>query len=70
MSNDDVKKLRTGRPSIDSEAITVRMTREQIEALDDWRRVQSDLPGRPEAIRRLIALGLVAVVNKVDVKPE
>jgi hypothetical protein len=26
--------------------------------LDDWRRKQEDLPGRPEAIRRLVELGL------------
>jgi hypothetical protein len=26
--------------------------------LDDWRRKQDDLPGRPEAIRRLVELGL------------
>jgi hypothetical protein len=27
---------------------------------DDWRRQQEDLPGRPEAIRRLVELGLKA----------
>jgi hypothetical protein len=27
-------------------------------ALDDWRRKQEDLPGRPEAIRRLVEIGL------------
>jgi hypothetical protein len=26
--------------------------------LDEWRRAQPDLPGRAEAIRRLVALGL------------
>jgi hypothetical protein len=26
--------------------------------LDDWRRQQDDLPGRPEAIRRLVEIGL------------
>jgi hypothetical protein len=25
---------------------------------DEWRRKQDDLPGRPEAIRRLVELGL------------
>jgi hypothetical protein len=24
--------------------------------LDDWRRLEADLPGRPEAIRRLVEL--------------
>jgi hypothetical protein len=28
--------------------------------IDDWRRKQDDLPGRPEAIRRLVELGLKA----------
>ncbi|MBP1297418.1 hypothetical protein ACVL91_009818 [Bradyrhizobium elkanii] len=27
---------------------------------DDWRRKQADLPGRPEAIRRLVEIGLKA----------
>lgn len=27
-------------------------------ALDDWRRARPELPTRPEAIRRLIELGL------------
>lgn len=30
------------------------------EARRDWRRNQADLPGRPEAIRRLVELGLKA----------
>jgi hypothetical protein len=29
-------------------------------ALDDWRRKQDDLPNRPEAMRRLVDLGLKA----------
>jgi hypothetical protein len=28
--------------------------------IDDWPRKQDDLPGRPEAIRRLVGLGLKA----------
>ena len=54
----DVKKPR-GRPIVDSEPVTVRMERIQIEAVDDWRRGEKDLPSRPEAVRRLIDLGLV-----------
>lgn len=33
--------------------------------LDDWRREQHDLPGRAEAVRRLVAKGLEA-----DQKPK
>jgi len=29
-----------------------------LKAIDDWRRAESDLPSRSEAIRRLVALGL------------
>jgi hypothetical protein len=36
------------------------MTMNALSELDDWRRKQDDLPGRPEAIRRLCGLGLKA----------
>jgi hypothetical protein len=55
----DVKKSR-GRPTVESEAVTVRIATEGLRAIDDWRRQQEDLPGRPEAIRRLVELGLKA----------
>ena len=42
------------RPKIDSEAITVRLPRELIEAVDDRRRDEKDLPTRPEMIRRAL----------------
>jgi hypothetical protein len=29
-----------------------------LEAIDEWRRLQPDLPSRPEAIRRLVEQGL------------
>jgi hypothetical protein len=32
--------------------------------LDDWRRKQDDLPGRPENIRRLVELGLAVGKTK------
>jgi hypothetical protein len=36
----------------------VRVQPEMAKQLDDWRRKQDDLLGRPEAIRRLVELGL------------
>ena len=45
---------RTGRPRKDSEPITLRLPRKMIDALDDLRRVEPDLPTRPEMIRRLL----------------
>jgi hypothetical protein len=55
---DNVKKSRTGRPPVESEPVTVRMTTDALRVLDDWRGRQDDLPGRPEAIRRLVEIGL------------
>ncbi|BBC00191.1 CopG family transcriptional regulator [Bradyrhizobium elkanii] len=52
------KKSRRGRPAVESDAVNVRMTIEALKDLDDWRRQQEDLPGRPEAIRRLVEIGL------------
>lgn len=56
----NVKKAKRGRPPVESEAVTVRMAAEPLGNLDDWRRKQDDLPGRPEAIRRLVEIGLKA----------
>lgn len=44
-----------GRPKLDTEAVTLRLPREMIEALDERRRLETDLPTRPEMIRRLLA---------------
>jgi hypothetical protein len=54
-------KKKIGRPSVDSEAVNVRMERPQLSALDAWIAAQPDpKPTRPEAIRRLLQLGLEA----------
>jgi hypothetical protein len=54
----NTKTVKKGRPPVESEAVTVRMTTDALRTLDDWRRKQDDLPGRPEAIRRLVEIGL------------
>ena len=43
---------------MDTVAVNVRLPVEAVSEIDDWRRKQDDLPGRPEAIRRLVGLGL------------
>ncbi len=58
MSIDSAKKSSKGRPVVDSEAVNVRLVRSMVTNLDNWRRTQDDVPSRPEAIRRLIELGL------------
>lgn len=44
-----------GRPPVDSDAVTVRLTRDMLEAVDAFRKSEDDLPTRPEGIRRLLA---------------
>jgi hypothetical protein len=61
---DSAKKSKRGRPPVDTEAVNVRLAITALQVIDDWRRKQDDLPGRPEAIRRLVDLGL-----KVKGKP-
>lgn len=52
------KKSKKGRPPVESEAVNVRFLAVDLARIDDWRREQPDLPGRPEAIRRLVELSL------------
>jgi hypothetical protein len=42
------------------------MERPQLTRLDDWRRGQVEMPTRPEAIRRLIELGLEAAAREKE----
>lgn len=64
MSIDSAKKPSKGRPKVDSEAVNVRIERPWLTVLDTWRSEQTDLPTRPEAIRRLIQIGLNATKTK------
>jgi hypothetical protein len=45
---------------IDAETVTVRMSSAALKVLDGWRRRQHDVPGRPEAIRRLVEQALIS----------
>jgi hypothetical protein len=56
-----VTKKPVGRPRTGVGAqIGMRWQAPVLAAIDDWRRAQSDLPSRTEAIRRLVELGLKA----------
>lgn len=44
-----------GRPEVDTMPVTIRMEREMVRAIDDYRRTLDDLPTRPEVIRRVMA---------------
>lgn len=47
-----MKKI--GRPTKDTEQVTVRLPVETIAAIDAQRKKQDDLPSRPEMIRRML----------------
>lgn len=56
-----VTKKPVGRPATGVGAqIGMRWQAPVLALIDDWRRQQPDLPSRPEAIRRLVELGLKA----------
>lgn len=60
------EKSKMGRPRTDTEAVNLRLPREMIEALDDLRRLEPDLPTRPEMIRRALAQWLDVADKKAD----
>jgi len=41
-------------------SVQLRLTEAQASAIDDWRRAETDIPSRSEAIRRLIEEALKA----------
>ena len=53
-------KKRRGRPKTTGRGagIMVRLHREALKSLDGWSAAQDDAPSRPEAIRRLVEIGL------------
>jgi hypothetical protein len=54
-------KKRMGRPPTGVGTLVGQRWRDdQLDQIDRWRKAQSDLPGRAEAIRRLVELGLLA----------
>jgi hypothetical protein len=62
------KKNRRGRPSTGGrcEGILVRFEPSQIAAVDSWAERQDEPATRPEAIRRLVEIGLAADHRSVE----
>lgn len=56
------------RPVAQSERIHFAIDPDLVRAIDEWRRAEHDLPGRSEAVRRLVELGLT--VKRKPVKRE
>jgi hypothetical protein len=53
-----LKKKKKKRAPVTGDLVGVRIQPDLAKQIDLWRRTQDDLPNRPEAIRRLIELGL------------
>lgn len=47
-----MKKM--GRPAKETEAVNVRLELHMLKKIDDARRLEEDLPTRPEMIRRIL----------------
>lgn len=45
---------------VNDKTFQMRASEEWLRDLDDWRRTQTDIPARAEAIRRLVAAGIAA----------
>ena len=64
-SNKVVPKKARGRPATGRDPVTaIRLSEELRATVDKWAAKQDDGPGRSEAIRRLVELGLKAKVLK------
>lgn len=55
-----------GRPEVDTEPVTIRMHRDMIKQIDNYRRTLEELPSRPEVIRRVMADFLAQVEEKKE----
>jgi hypothetical protein len=44
--------------------VGTRFQADLLDAIDQWRKAQPDLPTRPEAVRRLVGLGMTPNVRK------
>jgi hypothetical protein len=58
-SKKNVVRKRPGRPATGQDPVTaIRLSKEMRASVDAWAAAQDDEPGRSEAIRRLVELGL------------
>jgi hypothetical protein len=60
-STKNVVRKRPGRPATGQDPVTaIRLSKELRATVDKWAAKQEDKPGRSEAIRRLVEIGLRA----------
>lgn len=53
-----ISKLPKRRASTTGTLVGTRFQAPLLDAIDIWRKAQDDLPTRPEAVRRLVELGM------------
>jgi hypothetical protein len=58
------KKKRIGRPPVNAVPIMVRVPPTELKPIDAWIQKHDPTMSRPEAIRRLVKLGLMARAGK------
>ena len=56
----NIRKKRIGRPAVNAVPVLVRIPPAEIEPIDAWASKQKGPISRPEAIRRLVEIGLKA----------
>jgi hypothetical protein len=68
-STKKVTPKRRGRPATGKDpARTIRLSDEFIAKVDSWAGKQDDAPGRSEAIRRLVEIGLLTSTTAPDMR--
>ena len=61
---DSMKRPGSGEAPTGAEPIHLRLLPHQLAALDQWIAHELDMPSRPEAVRRLLVLGLTVTSKK------
>lgn len=62
--NDTEKKRSRGRPQKDTVQLGLRLERDLVSLIDEFRKSEDDIPTRPEAIRRLLNDKLIGLGYK------
>ena len=66
-SKKNVVRKRPGRPATGQDPVTaIRLSEEMRAEIDAWAEQQNDEPGRSEAIRRLIEIGLTVKTERAS----
>ncbi|MHA6642981.1 hypothetical protein [Mesorhizobium sp. A623] len=68
--NNAYRDIGMARPLTYTNKVLIGFTDEQMQLVDDWRREQSEIPSRSEAVRTLIGEGLAAYEGPSGILPD